>query len=223
MLPEYVDLCRAQKILGELWTVDDVITLIIDGRLPAYAAWHSFENGRCFNKKKKRYEVDSTFHRDQFVAIKTIVGLDVKLGHSTQYFIEYESPDEAGKIDQEYIESKNLLIKTSDLESLKVHQAETIARSASNTLKNLQTADIDKKIDDVIEVINAAIRLHLRGNRVERVVNHILFLREAELDSKKRAKDKVKEYIERNYSDFGFSVISHRPGKNDGHFVNTLK
>lgn len=98
--------------------------------------------------------------------------------------------------------------------------ARNLISEAAKMLRKPQTADIDAQIEIVIEKIDNAIRNHLKGKKAGAVVNHILFLKDYDLDVKKRAKDKVKAYIEKRYSEFGYSVISHRPPRNAGYFIS---
>jgi len=93
---------------------------------------------------------------------------------------------------------------------------------ASAALKSLQTADIDRQIDDVIQTIDAAIEKHLRGDSKNMVVNHMRFLKEAGIADKKRAKKKVKTYIETIYKSKGYprtyrQQSCNRPQQNHHH------
>lgn len=124
------------------------------------------------------------------------------------------------------IRYSDILITAEEVERFKEtyfqqgEETRNLISEAAKMLRKPQTADIDVQIEIVIEKIDKAIRDHLRSKKAGAVVNHILFLKDYDLDVKKRAKDKVKEYIEKRYSEFGYSVISHRPPRNAGYFIS---
>jgi hypothetical protein len=96
----------------------------------------------------------------------------------------------------------------------------TAISEASNVLKSHQTAEIDKKIDAVIQVIDDAIRTHLKAKKHERVVNHILFLKEHDLAECSRAIKRVKKHIKDEFTKYcEITPLSRRPGAKDGYFV----
>jgi len=241
LIPEspYSNIQRAASILTSInkpVTDQDVIELILAGHLHCYAWEYDYRivhapdgtqwkaNGQQSNAPRLLLDAKK-WDEDRYCRAEICVtwpGRDMYDGRDGEPVFMYTEPAENKRLKIE-----DILVSTEEVRKLlsvvtvQTADEQTHKNAAATALKALQTADIDKQIDAVIQKIDAAVRDHIRSKKSERVINHILFLKEAGLSNSDRAKNKVKAFIEKDYSYIGYSAISRRPAAKGGYFVNS--
>lgn len=114
----------------------------------------------------------------------------------------------------------------SDSEELVQKDERSSASEAAIIMKKQQTAESDMIVDAIMEKIKDGVMDIVRNHRAERVINHIRFIREANVPDGwfDRVKTAVASQIKKHYGEAGFRSLSRAPKKKvEPYFLEPLK
>ena len=214
--------------LADYWRDELGITIASASRV-----WHYVNVGRLKTSLRYEYPDGRGWFFDEAPARTSMIDI-LNAPPAEKYYIRLQEAErfETEDFHRDFLPQEDL--KNNANENLRNEvEAEQVAEcnketrgvnpisAAATLLKRHQTAEIDQKVEEIMNKIHGEVQKASQNRSLDRVINHIRYIRETGISDENfdSVKRKVAAKIKSNYGDVGFTSLSRRPIANEPYLL----